>query len=92
MPLYLLSPLLAYLPAIEASEQRAAITAATAPHTKRSDYSALMRQLGRIAGQLDPPPPPDPPREYVEIDREKARAWFEAQGVRVVEREKVDTA
>jgi hypothetical protein len=92
MPLYLLTPLMQYLPAIAASEQRQAITASAAPHTKRSDYQSLMRSLGRTASALDPPPPPEPPREHVEIDREKARAWFEAQGVRVVEREKVDTA
>lgn len=92
MPLYLLEPLIRYLPALEASEQRTAITAATAPHTKRYDYQRLMRGLSRVAGQLDPPPAPEPPREYAEIDREKARAWFESQGVRVVAREDVEAA
>ncbi len=86
MPLYLLEPLMRYLPAIQASEQRQAITAATAPHTKRSDYGSLMRQLGRIAGALDPPPP-EPPREYAEIDRAKAAEWFMQQGVRIVPKE-----
>ena len=90
MPIYQLEPLIQYLPALDASEQRQAITAATAPHTKRSDYQRLMRSLGRIAGALDPPPIPDPPHEHREIDREKARAWFEQQGVRVVA--KADTA
>lgn len=87
MPLYLLEPLIRYLPALEASEELAAITAATAPHTKRSDYSALRRGLGRIASQLDPPPPPEPPRVYAEIDRAKAREWFMQQGVKIVPKE-----
>lgn len=93
MPLYLLEPLIRYLPALEAGRQRAAITAATAPHTKRSDHQSLMRHLGRIAGALDPPPIPDPPRVYAEIDRAKAAEWFKAQGIKVVSTtETVDTA
>jgi hypothetical protein len=83
----LLEPLLAYLPALEASELRFAVTAATAPHTKPADYRSLMRSLGYLAGALDPPPPPEPPRVYQEVDREKARAWFEQQSVKIVPKE-----
>jgi hypothetical protein len=84
MPAYQLEVLIRYLPPLEASELRDAITATIAPHTKPYAYSTLMRSLRRLADELLPPPPPEPPRVHQEVDREKARAWFEQQGVKIV--------
>lgn len=87
MPGYQLEPLLQYLPPLEAHELRDAITATTAPHTKPYAHTSLMRNLGKLASELYPPPPPEPPRTYVEIDRAKAAEWFASQGVRIVKKE-----
>jgi hypothetical protein len=87
MPAYQLDILIRYMHPLEAHEQRNAITAATAPHSKPFARSTLMRSLDKLAAQLDPPPPPAPPREYVEINREKAAEWFASQGVNVVAKE-----
>jgi hypothetical protein len=92
MPAYQLEVLIQYLPSLEASELRDQITATVAPHTKPYAFRTLMRSLSRLAAKIESPPPPEPPRAYVELDREKARAWFEQQGVRVVRREEVESA
>lgn len=85
MPLYLLTELCHYLPAIEAAEQRAAVTVTSAPHAKAADYRALLRQLDAQARQLRPAQPKGT-IEHIREDRDAAAAWFAAMGVKVEKR------
>jgi hypothetical protein len=81
-----------YLPPLEAYEQRAAITAATAPHFKSHAYRDLVWDLNAMAAPLFPPPEP-PEREtyeHAEPDPAAAAAWFKAMGARVVKADGTD--
>lgn len=73
-----------YFPALEAERVQCAVVAASAPHLKQEAYRALRAQLNAATHVLAPPAEPEAPREHIEIDREKAAAWFAEQGVRVV--------
>jgi hypothetical protein len=91
MPAYQLEPLIRYLPALEAQRAARCDHGHDCAAYQAVRLFTLMRSLRRLADELDPPPPPEPPRVYQEVDREKARAWFEQQGVKIVPKE-VDTA
>jgi hypothetical protein len=88
----MLRELFAYWPALEAAEQLRVVIGATAPHLKPGDQRRLRWHLDALMRSLAPPPPHDPPVEHIEIDREKAAAWFESRGAHVVRSEKVDAA
>lgn len=69
------------LPAIEAQQQRARVSAALAPQQKPFALRSYLRRLDRL---IDGPRSPVEPMEKIELNREKAKAWFEAQGFNVV--------
>lgn len=75
--------LIEQLPPIEAGELLAATQAAAAPHTKPEDYRAFVRSLRREIRRALPVPEP-PKVELIEHNPEKAAAWLEARGIRVV--------
>ena len=83
MPLYQLAILTEHLPALEASEMRAAMTAASAPHMKDGNRRTLYRQLDSLARPLEPREEPQP-IEKIAHDPEAAAAWFADMGVKVV--------
>ncbi len=69
-----------YLPALDASELQAAVTAAVAPQLKGVDYKALRKSLQAQAKALYPRPQTVAP-EVIRHDPEAAAAWFAEQGV-----------
>jgi hypothetical protein len=81
-----------YLPPLEAYEQRAAITSATAPHYKSYAYQELMWDLWNIAAPLYPPPEPPERETYEHADEDPAAAaeWFRAMGANVVKKADAD--
>jgi hypothetical protein len=83
MPIYLLEPLIQYLPALQASERLAATTVTTAPHLKQQDYRRFIRALQREAWRMMPTPEPQT-YAVVEHNPEKAAQWFAERGFRVV--------
>jgi hypothetical protein len=91
-PQFLLAVLCDYLPPLEAYEQRAAITSATAPHLKSHAYRDLLWDLNALAAPLSPPEPPE--RETyehaAEPDPVAAAEWFRAMGANVVKKADVD--
>lgn len=84
IPLFLLEELCRYLPALEASATLNAATAASVPHLKKDDRRIVLADLRAVAREMEPPAPAPEPMEKIELDKEKARQWFESQGVRVV--------
>lgn len=81
-PLYLLHILSDQVEMVEAQQQLARTTAALAPHWNAEHLRAYLRELEGLAypdRTYGPRPMPK-----IEIDADKARAWFEAAGVRVV--------
>lgn len=93
LPHYLYAPLEEYLETLRAEELSAAILAATAPHLKKEDFRALNRRLQRILEAVErgagARARPEQPVGLSETpDPEKAAAWFEERGVRVVKKKK----
>jgi hypothetical protein len=72
-----------YWSALEAEEEQRAVTAAAAPHARPGDYRRLVSDLASLASVLRPPRVVQS-MEMIAYDPERAAAWFEAQGVRVV--------
>lgn len=81
MPVYQLRVLVDHLAALEAKEQMAMATAASAPHMKTTDRRRYLRELEGLTWRLRPAPPARP--EPTEIDPVKAAEWFAAQGYEV---------
>lgn len=79
----MLRAVFAYWPALEAEAQLSRVIAASAPHTKPRTHKELLRDLQHHARDLYPRSVAQPmPKEG--YDPEKAREWFESQGIKVV--------
>jgi hypothetical protein len=84
LPRWVVQLLVEQMPAIEAIEAQAAITAASAPHLTDRAFGRLLRRLERQA-QPFMSEPEKPAPEIIEVNPEKAAEWFAAQGLVVVQ-------
>lgn len=95
LPTYLLEVLVTHMGALEAMEERTAISAAAAPHTKPMSYRSHLRALDRRIRQMEVYVPAPPLAASGVHDPEKAREWFQAMGVQIAsktESEPTETA
>lgn len=82
MPRYLLRHLTTHLPALQAEEQRALITAGLSPWMEDWARRNLLHSLEQRTASLRPAQPAHEV-EFIEYDPEKAKAYFESLGIRV---------
>ena len=84
-PTWLTQLLAEQLPALEAQENMRAATIAMFPHMKPEQRKELFRAWRRQARRLEPERPSveELKARIKEHSPEKARAWFEALGIRV---------
>jgi hypothetical protein len=83
MPLWILSALAGHIDRLQAEEALRFATAIQMPWMEKYQRRRIWRRWERLAN----PPRPKAPPEIVEVDPEKARAYFEKMGAIVVERE-----
>ncbi len=83
MPGWVLAPLIEHLPRLEARALHREIVANLAPYLRATDRRRLMRRL-EYKAELRGTGATREPMVPVEHDPEKAKAWFEARGIKVV--------